>query len=135
MIKKILLAILVIAIIGVCTGVYMLNRKEDDIEDVKTSYEGSAEDITKLYTLNETQTDSLYLDKGLELSGTIAEVGKNQDSAIVITLDSGDPLLGVLCTMRDRNINANSGQQVVIKGYCKGNNMGVVLTRCIIIKK
>lgn len=131
MIKKILLAILVIAIIGVCTGVYLWNKKPPKAEDSK-GIAVTATGITKEYTDNEKKADSMYLDKVLEVSGTITEVNKNQDSAVVVVMDSGDPMAAVQCTMRERNVSVAKGQQVVIKGFCRGNNMGLVLTDCIL---
>lgn len=131
MIKKILLAILVIAIIGVCTGVYMWNKKAPKAEDSK-GIVTTATGITGAYAADEQKANAAYLDKVLEISGKVTEVSKNQDGATVIILDSGDPMAGIQCTMRERNVSVAKDQNIVIKGFCRGNNMGVVLTDCII---
>ncbi len=134
MVKKVLLALVVIAIIGVCTGIYMWNKKETPVED-RSAISKTAVEISKEYNTNEKKADSAYLDKALEVAGVVTEVNKNQDGATTITLDSGDPMTGVQCTMRDSALtNIDKGQNIVIKGLCKGNNMGVVLTRCIVKK-
>ena len=131
MVKKIILAVVVIAIIGVCTGVYMWNKKPPKAEDSK-GIVTSAIGITKEYTADEKKADAAYLNKVLELSGTVAEVTKNQDGATVVNLETGDPMAAAQCTMREPNVQVTKGQNIVIKGFCKGNNMGVVITDCIL---
>ena len=131
MVKKILLVILVFALIGVCTGIYLWNKKAPKAEDAK-GIVTTATGITKEYAADEKKANAAYLDKVLEISGTITDISKNQDSAVILILDSGDPMAGVQCTMRERTVQAAKGGNVVIKGFCRGNNMGVVLTDCIV---
>ena len=131
MIKKILLAIFILGLIGVCTGIYMWNKKAPKAEDAK-GLAISATDITKAYTADEKSANAAYLDKVLELSGSINEVSKNQDGAVVVVLESGDPMAGVQCTMREKTVSLAKGQNIIIKGFCRGNNMGVVLNDCIV---
>ena len=131
MVRKIILAVLVLAAIGICTGFYMWNKKAPKAEDAK-GVVITADGIARAYAADEQKANAAYLDKVLELSGTVSEVSRNQDSAVVVILDSGDPIAGVQCTMRERSVSMANGQQVVLKGFCRGNNMGVVLTDCIV---
>lgn len=113
------------------TVIKLWNKKLDNAEDVK-GISISAVEITKEYNADEKAANAKYLNKAIEVSGTISGVSKNQDGGIVVTLDSGDPMAEVQCTLRDSTANPEKGKNVVIKGFCGGNNMGVVLTRCII---
>jgi hypothetical protein len=133
MVKKILIAVTLMIIIGVCTGIYMWTKPAPKAEDSK-GIVTNATGITQDYAADEKKADASYLDKVLQLSGTVTDVSKNQDGALVVMLDSGDPMSGVQCTMRDPGVMVSKGQNIVIKGFCKGNNMGVVLTDCILSK-
>ena len=94
----------------------------------------TAANLSKEYNADEKKADAAYLDKVLEVSGTISDVGKNQDGDVVVTLDTGDPMAGVLCSVKDKMANPVKGQQLTIIGFCRGNNLGVVLNDCVIKK-
>ena len=129
MVKKILVAVLVIVVISVCTGVFMWNKPHPE---ARHGIPITAIDLTKAYNVDERKANSAYLDKVLEVSGTVSDISKNQDSGIVVTLDTGDPLTGVLCTLKDKTANPAKGQALTIIGFCRGNNLGVVVNDCII---
>jgi uncharacterized protein YpmB len=131
MLKKVVITVLILALIGVGTGAYMWFKPPPKVEDSK-GIVITAVALTKEYNTNEKKADTSYLDKAIEVSGVINGVNKNQDSGIVVTLESGDPMGDVQCTMREKNVNPQKGKDITIKGFCRGNNMGVVLNDCII---
>jgi tRNA_anti-like len=125
---------LVVFVLIAGTNMYVLhlwNMKPKTVEEVQ-GISITAEALTKEYGADEKAANAKYLNKAIEVSGTISGVTKNQDKESVVTLESGDPMAEVQCTMRDSTVNLTKGQNVVIKGFCGGNNLGVVLTRCII---
>jgi hypothetical protein len=129
LVKKILLAVLIIALISVCTGIYMWNKPHPE---AKHGIPVTAINLSKEFNADEKKANAAYLDKVLEVSGTISDISKNQDGDIVVTLDTGDPMSGVLCTMKDKSVNPAKGQTITVVGFCRGNNLGVVLNDCII---
>lgn len=132
MIKKIILALLALGLIGAGVGTYMWFKPHQKVEDAK-SIVVTAVAITKEYAANEKNADSLYLNKAIEVTGTVAELEKNQDGGMMLILGTDDPMMGVQCTMREKNTTASKGQQVTIKGFCSGNGItGITLTDCII---
>lgn len=134
MLKKILLAIVAIALIGGGTAYYMWNKPHDKVEDVKC-ISISAPQLAKEYQANENAANTKYLKKAIEVTGTVNEVDKNKDGGVSVILDTGDPMTGIQCSMRDSTVTATKGQNLVIKGFCSGNDMtGVILTDCVIKK-
>jgi len=132
MIKRILIVITLIILIGAVAGVYLWNKPHKKVEDAK-GITITATDLSKAYNTNEKAADSLYLNKAIEVSGTISEVDKNQDGGIMVILKSGDPMTGIQCAMRDKGISLSKDQQVTIKGFCSGNGItGVSLTDCVL---
>lgn len=129
-----MIAILVTTLIGVCTGIYMWNKPHKKVENV-SGIAITAAALSKEYNADEKKADAKYLNKAIEVSGTINEVDKNQDGGILIVLQTDDPMVGVQCAMRDKGVALTKGQQLVIKGFCSGNGItGVSLTDCVIKK-
>ncbi len=132
MIKKIFIAVLVLILIGVGTGFYLWNKPHKKVENAK-SIAITAATLAKDYSTNEKDADTKYLNKAIDVSGTISEVDKNQDGGVMIVLQTDDPAAGVQCALRDKGANPVKGQTIEIKGFCSGNGItGVSLTDCVI---
>lgn len=134
--RKTLLTILAIVLVagGIGAGVAynMWNKPHAKVEDEK-GITITADELCREYTTDEAAANAKYLGKALEVSGTIAKQEKNQEGALVVTLQGNDADLSVQCTMRDRNEKLEPGRQVVMKGYSSGGDMfGALLTDCIV---
>lgn len=80
------------------------------------------------------QTANLrYLDKALEVTGTVSQMLINQDGGTVLILKTNDPLFGISCTMAGP-VTVQPGMQVTIKGICTGYLSDVVMTNGILMK-
>jgi len=132
MLKKTLILLALLAAIGVCTGVYMWNKPHKKAEDA-TGIAIDARALAKEYAADEKAADAKYLNRVIEVNGTIADVEKNQEGGIMAILATDDAATGVQCAMREKGANVNKGGTVVLKGFCSGNGItGVSLTDCII---
>lgn len=129
MVRKILIAVFLILLIGVGTGIFLWNKPHPK---AKNGIPLTAEALSKEYSSDEKKSDAKYLGKILEISGVINSVTKNQDSSIVATFDTGDPMSEIQCTMLDKHVTISKGDKLTIVGFCRGNNMGVILTDCVI---
>lgn len=128
------MAAIALALIGVGTGMYLWNKKPETVDD-KKGIVVTALALAQAYTANEQQANTLYLNKVIEVTGTVSETEQNQDGGLMVILDSGDPTAGVQCAMREKGQQVTKGQNLTIKGFCSGNGMmGVSLTDCIITK-
>lgn len=134
MIKKIIAVVLVLAIIGVGTGIYLFYKKPETVDD-KKGIIISAAALSQQYTTNEKAADSIYLNKVIEVTGTIEETEQNQDGGTMVILKTDDPIAGIQCAMREKGVQVASGQTITIKGFCSGSGItGVSLTDCVISK-
>ncbi len=132
MVKKIIVVVLLLALIGVCTGIYLWNKPAKKVENAK-GIAISAADLSKEYATDEKAADTKYLNKAIEVSGTISEIDNNQDGGMMVILQTADPTTGIQCTMREKGLTVTKGQNIVIKGFCSGNGItGVSLTDCVI---
>jgi hypothetical protein len=134
MIKKIIVVVLVLATIGVGTGIYLFYKKPETVDD-KKGIVISAATLSEQYTTNEKTADSIYLNKVIEVTGTVSETEQNQDGGMMVILKTDDPVAGIQCAMREKGMQVTTGQSITIKGFCSGSGItGVSLTDCIISK-
>jgi len=133
-IKKIIAAIVFLALIGVGTGIYLFYKKPETVDD-KKGIAITAAALSKEFAANEQSANTQYLNKVIEVTGAVSETEKNQDGGLMVVLDTGDPMAGVQCGMRDKGVEVAKGQTVTIKGFCSGSGItGITLTDCIIKK-
>lgn len=129
--KKIALVILVLLLIGGSVGYYFFNKKPAQVEDIK-SEAITATSLVKAFEADEAAANKQYLNKVMDVSGTVQEISQNQDGQMVVVLASDEnPLSGVQCTMREAIANIKVGDQLTIKGFCNGFVMTVILSDCI----
>ena len=136
--KKIILSILVLALIGAAgtyyyAFVYSKNRKFDMVNAEGTSIE--AVTLVKAFQENETEANKNYLDKVLLISGTISATDQTQTGDRTLTLSSDDPFAGVMVTLDSTEASlVNMNDKVTVKGFCKGFLSDVVITSAVIVK-
>lgn len=136
--KKIILSILVLAIIGAAgtyyyAFVYSKNRKFDMVNAEAMTIDANA--LVKAFQDNETEANKSYLDKVLMISGTVSATDQTQTGERTVTLSSEDPFAGVMVTLDSTEAAAvNVNDKVTLKGFCKGFLSDVIITGAIINK-
>ena len=136
--KKIILSILVLALIGAAgtyyyAFVYSKNRKFDMVNAEGTSIEAIT--LVKAFQENETEANKTYLDKVLLISGSVSATDQTQTGDRTLTLSSDDPFAGVMVTLDSTEAAAiNTNDKVTVKGFCKGFLSDVVITSAIVVK-
>jgi anionic cell wall polymer biosynthesis LytR-Cps2A-Psr (LCP) family protein len=130
--KWILIVLVVLALIGGVVGYRMYNKAPEKVEDIKGTAV-NASTLTQEYSQDEAAANQKYLNKALEVTGTVTEINKNQDGATVVTISGNDAAMAIQCTMRDKDVNLEKGKTVTVKGFCSGNTMfDVLLTDCVV---
>jgi anionic cell wall polymer biosynthesis LytR-Cps2A-Psr (LCP) family protein len=130
--KYIIWTILVLFIAGCIMGYYLWNKPHEKVEDAK-AITITATELCRKYSNNEAEANRLYLNKALEVTGTVTDISKNQDGQVVVTILGDDATIEVQCTMRDKDIQIDNGKVITVKGFCSGNTMfDVLLTDCIL---
>jgi len=132
--KKIFLAGIVVAIIGAFVAYSMYNKPHRDIATEKTSFTVTSNQLFDDFENDEKLANEKYLDKVIEVTGTIIEINKDQTGNQVVTIGAENAMLGgVLGTMKN-NTSLKIDQEVTLKCKCTGFLMDVVLTECTQIK-
>lgn len=130
--RKILLGVLGLFVIGAAVAVILWNKPHAKVED-QQSTAITAVALKQAYEKDEAAANKLYLNKVLEVSGTVSGLDKNQDGGSMLLLDTGDPSDEIQCTLRDKGAQAAKGAAVRVKGFCTGSNLlGITLTDCVI---
>lgn len=112
--------------------IFVWNKPHRDAADEK-GVRVTAAALQQAYAADEAAANAKFLDKTLEVSGTVAGTEKNQDGKTVLYLD--DALAGVGCTLREAGAGAQEGQAIVVKGFCSGSNgMGVTMRECVVVE-
>lgn len=135
--KRIFIAVAVIALLGGIIGYQMYNKPHQDIASTESDLTIQASDLLNAFETDEATANQKYNDKLVAVSGTVADVTK-EDGTVKVILDTGNPLSGVICqldelTEHDRT-DFEVGETVTLKGKCTGYLMDVVLVRCVEVK-
>jgi hypothetical protein len=129
-VRIILLIIGAAFLIGGIALYYIWNKPARRAENEK-GMAISSDSLIATYNRDEKAADAAYLNKTIQVSGTVAKVDKNQDGQTTVLFASADPMSSVFCTMRDKGATVDSGKAVTLKGFCSGHTTDVLLTDCI----
>ena len=137
--KRVLILILLIVCAGAIIGYKMWNQP------FKDPRQGDAIKVTAIqllqdFSTNESTAQQKYVpqkpgDKIVEVSGEIKEIGKNEDGETFYILKTNDEMFGVKCIMdKDEIKNSKPGDTIIVRGFCDGYNMDVIVNRCKLIQ-
>jgi len=123
--------ILLLIVIGGVSAYLMYNKSHKDLKSSDADAVMTAAELVKLYDSDEVIADAKFLDKTIEIQGTIVEI---TDSGLLI--DGEHEMIGVTCEFENMaeisDLKVN--ESVKVRGICTGKLMDVVLSRCILIK-
>jgi hypothetical protein len=133
--KIVLVAVSAVAIAGVLFGLYMYNLKPQDLQKVKPDFIVTAPDLLKAFESDENAATAKYVNKVVEVSGTIQSVKPGENNALTISLNTGSDLSAVICTLQGNSepTNLGTGEQITIRGKCSGFLMDVLLNNCVVV--
>ncbi len=127
-------AIVVLVIIGFAL---FMNIPKVSAKGQSADFSYSADQLYQEYKFNERNGDKKFIGKVIEVTGTISEISKDNQGALVILLSADDALGGVLGTLEmseaEKAAHLKLGKTVTLKGICSGMIMEVVLNRCTLI--
>ena len=135
MIKKFLLAILALALLGGSIAYYLYNKPVASIEKKKPDVEVSANALLSAYENDENAAGLQYNEKIIQVTGTISEV-INEGTVTKVFLESDNPMSGIICEMEEgQDVESlKTGDEVIIKGRCTGFLSDVVLVQSSLVK-
>ena len=93
----------------------------------------TAAQLVTEFQQHEAAANTRYLNKPIQVSGTVSTVAANQEGITTVLLSSNDAMTGVFCTLKENNPNIKTGTPVVIKGICNGMLTDVRLGEAILV--
>lgn len=135
--KKIIGVLVVVALIGGFVAYKMYNKPHRDIDAEEVTAQVSAGQLFTDYSDSEEESNALYLDKVIEVKGTISELSENAAGNLTVLLADEGAMGGVSATC-DASVSKDGlevGQKIKIKGRCTGLNMfDVEMSNCFIVE-
>lgn len=135
--KKLKIAVGILAaglLIGSGVAYFMWNKPQRDVADEK-GIQLSAATLVKEYQADEKAANVKYLDKAIEVTGSITEVKTNQEGKTTVMLASEDAFTGVFCTLKEAATGLAPGKYITLKGICSGMLSDVRIRDAIIMNK
>ena len=129
--KKIIITLLVLGVIGGAYGLYLFNKPSEDVSNKKVEVTITATELLKSFKDDETVANSTYLNKVILVSGVVKSVSI-EGTIQNILIESNDLMSTVSCEMSEPAESVNTGDKVMVKGQCAGYLIDVVLTKCVI---
>ena len=135
-VKIALFIVLFIAVSAILAALYMYNLKHTDMTKAKPDFVISASQLLKEFEDDETAASTRYINKILEVTGTIASVKPADNNFLNISLVTGSNLSSVICTfpaITDPS-KYKLGDKITLRGECSGFLLDVLLNNCAIIE-
>lgn len=136
--KALIIVLVVIIVILFAAYLYFINMPDKSVLKLKPDFQITASALTQEYESEPEMSDKKYIDKIIEVTGTITEISKDQNDSFVFILKQEESETGVLCTLSQENDKKASsyktGDKVTIRGTCSGMLFEVVLNKCAIVK-
>ncbi len=131
--KKIIVAVSLLALAGAAIGFYLYTKKPADISDLKEDFILTAEELSAAFNDDETAATQKYTNKVVLVTGKISEI-KSDPQNPSVQLEGSDFLTGITCSLYADEFSKvqqlKKGTQISIKGKCTGKLMDVVLNNC-----
>jgi hypothetical protein len=130
--------LMIIALLIGAIGYYNYNRTTSSLENTDPNFALSADDIFSEFEKNEVDANKKFLDKVIEVSGTVQSFNNENLADRNVTLQTESGMFGVICKLDstyDAQYKIAVGEKIKIKGVCTGMLMDVVLIRCIPTKQ
>ncbi len=133
--KKVIYLVLCLAALGGAYGYYQWNRPVASNANKNAEITISASDLEAAYTANETDANTKYNDKLVQVTGTISKI-ENADGKSSVYLNTSNPLAAVICEFeKGTDIgNIKEGNSVIVKGKPTGILSDVVMVQCVLTK-
>ena len=134
-VKIALFVVVFFAISGILAALILFNKKHPDTAKAKPDFVISAVVLQKEFEDNEKTASARYINKILEVSGTIASLTPADSNHLNISLKTGSDLSSVICTFTGINDPSKfkPGDVITLRGECSGFLMDVLLNNCATI--
>ncbi len=133
--RKLVIPVLVLGIIGAGIGFYMYNKPVASLENKKPDVEVSAAKLISDYEADEKAANETYLGKVVEVAGKVAAIAV-EEGKTKVQIETGNPMSMIICELEDGSEAGalKDGDEVKIKGMCSGYLSDVILVQASLVK-
>jgi hypothetical protein len=139
-IKYILIFVVFVIVLGAGIGLKMFFKPHDDISKMEAQYKITADKLIDKFQSFEEGATKKYSEKVLEISGKLVAKNKLPNGTDLLVLQ--DEMQGISCQLDSAWSSANQsviqalepGNQVTIKGVCKGYLMEIKVSPAVVVK-
>ena len=113
-----LIIIVIGAVLGIISILWVFRKSPESVGSKKPDVIIDAPALTKAFEDNENDANALYLNKIIQVSGTI-ESAKENGPEISVTLKEDDDISGVICNFTKGTVDQQKlkkGEKITIKG-------------------
>jgi hypothetical protein len=134
-VKIALFVVSFIALSAILAALYMFNLKQTDMAKAKPDFIISATELEKQFEDNESTASARYINKILEVTGTIGSITLADSNNLNISLKTGSDISSVICTFPAIGDPSKfkAGDEIKLRGECSGFLMDVLINNCAII--
>jgi hypothetical protein len=135
-VKIALFAVLFIAVAAILAALYLFSMKHSDIKKARPDFLITATQLQKEFEYDETKASLKYINKILEVTGTIISVKQEENNSVNISLSTENHISSVICTcpaISDTSV-FKRGNQIIVRGICSGFLMDVLMNNCAVIE-
>ncbi len=133
--KKLALVVVLIGILGGGYAYYLFNKKTPGLENAKTDFQLTANELFDAFDLNETSALISFENKVIEVSGILKSIKHSDNQTNLIVAADQAMFGGINCSFNDKIDGLETGEEIRIKGRCQGFLMDVILNNCVIISE
>ena len=133
--KKILIILLGLVILGGIGGYFLWNKPHQNVAAAKADVSFTSSHLLQAFETDENAANVKYLDKVIKVNGVIKDVENNESGEISVILATDNEMSSVICNFDPAFKDTKQleiGKKIIIKGLCSGYLMDVVLDRCVI---
>ncbi|MFC2176552.1 hypothetical protein ACFLR1_06255 [Bacteroidota bacterium] len=133
--KRALIIVLIGTLLAGGIAYYMYNKPHRDVASEEALFVTTANQIFDEFEANETDANTKYLDKTIQVTGAIAEIGLNDVGKSYVILAADNAMIGgVSATFEEEIDNLSVGNELSVKGRCTGMLMDVVMINCTLVE-
>lgn len=129
-----LVALLAVVAIG---GLWQYHKPTRNLATETADLSISAPELYRQFSEDESQANGQYLDKVVQVRGTLQSINRGEGGMLNLILDAGSEMGGIICEVPKGNLpaglNLQTGKELTVKGQCTGFLMDVVLVKCVVV--
>jgi len=137
--KKALIAIVVIVIIGVAVYYFVYNKPHRDILSEEAAFSLPASELYNAFTSNPDEANAKYLNQIVSVTGTVSDISSISNNEMKIVLSTDENMFGVACSFSDEEAekarSLEEGNEATIKGLCTGYSGDEIMPGDVVLVK